>query len=74
VNEAGRARHRATCANVKGVLALVAMLYACLGSAQGQEQNQALLYPQLRRSAGVNCVAFSPDGTQLATGSFDNSA
>ena len=48
------------------MLAVLAMLCACLGTAQAQ--NQAEIFPQLGHSYFVASVAFSPDGARIASG------
>jgi len=58
------------------ILAVVAMLCACLGAAHAQDQSEPAIFPQLGHSqliGWVNSVAFSPDGSILASGSLDQS-
>jgi hypothetical protein len=53
----------------KRILAILAVLYACLCTAQAQDQPE--IFPQLGHSSPVASVAFSPDGKALASGSWD---
>jgi len=51
---------------------ILAMLCACLSTAQAQDQGKPAIFPQLPHSNSVKSVAFSPDGRMLASSSGDN--
>jgi WD40 repeat protein len=53
-------------------LITVAACLAWLNAAEADEQTRIEIFPQLGHSAGVQAVAFSPDGTVLASGSKDH--
>jgi len=54
------------------ILAILAAVYACVGSAWAQEQPE--VFPQQGHYQGVFSLAFSPDGSVLASGAADNTA
>ena len=54
------------------ILAILAAVYVCVGSAWAQEQPE--VFPQQGHYQGVFSLAFSPDGSVLASGAADNTA
>ncbi len=56
---------------MRRILVILATLCVCLGTARAQDQSEPAIFPQLGHSLLVASVAFSPDGTVLASGSSD---
>ncbi len=54
---------------MKRISIALVVLCACLGTVRAQDQGAPAIFPQLGHSLLVESVAFSPDGTVLASGS-----
>jgi WD40 repeat protein len=65
-------RYTAALSAIGRVSAVLAGLTVSCLDVSAQAADSIQLLPQLGHSAGVNCVAFSPDGTQLATAGTDH--